>query len=144
MPDYSNHLAVQANLKSVQAAVTKDRETWLGLFDENAVVSDPVGVSPFDNDGMGHIGKAKITAFYDNVIANADLKMEIGEHRVAGAYACAVPMKAINKMAEGPTTNVDMITVYHVNPQGLIVSLHAYWDWGALEEQVMAAFASGE
>ncbi len=142
MPDYSNHLAVQANLNSVKAAMARDRETWLALFADDAVVSDPVGVSPFDELGLGHKGKEKITAFFDNVIAHAELDMKIGEHRVAGAHACAVPMTAVNTMSEGPTTTVEMIAVYHVNAEGLITSLHAYWDWAALEEQVAAAFAT--
>ena len=48
----------------------KDKEAWVGLFTEDGVVEDPVGVGPFDPTGKGHKGKAAISAFWDNATAN--------------------------------------------------------------------------
>src|ERR1700677_4024065 len=58
--------------RSQAAAGGKDRETWLGLFTPDAIVEDPIGPSLFDPEGTGHRGTAAITAFYDNVINQAE------------------------------------------------------------------------
>ena len=138
MSKYPDHLAVNANLASIKYAMAKEREAWLALYREDAVICDPVGVSPLDPEGNGHRGKEAIAAFYDNVIAYAQFTMTPGEHRVSGDYACAVPMKVVNELGEGVTTEVDLIGVYHVDHDGLIVSMYAYWDFGVLEKQLMA------
>lgn len=142
MTDKKNHPAVQANLNSVKAAMAKEKETWLALFRDDAVVCDPVGKSPFDPEGKGHKGKEAIGAFFDNVIEPAATSMEIGEHRIGGERSCAVPMIASNDLGEGVITTVDMITVYHVDEDGLIESIHAYWDWSALEQQINEIFSN--
>lgn len=141
MGDYSKHLAVKANLASVKHAMAKNREDWLALYHQDALVCDPVGISQFDPVGQGHQGKESIGAFFDNVIAPANTSMEIGQHRVGGPYSCAVPMRATNNLGEDAKIEVDMISVYHVDQAGLIVSLHAYWDWAALESKVAEIFS---
>lgn len=71
--------------RSQAAAGVKDRETWLSLFTEDAVVEDPVGPSPFDPDGTGHRGITAIAAFYDNVIAQAErITLEIESSYLCG------------------------------------------------------------
>jgi len=54
---------------SMAAVEVHDREAWLALFAEDAVVQDPIGPSAFDPEGKGHRGPEAIAAFYDNVIA---------------------------------------------------------------------------
>ena len=137
----STHLAVQANLRSVEFAMAKDKQKWLALFREDALVCDPVGKSMFDPAGNGHQGKDAIGAFFDNVIEPAPTVMTIGEHRLAGDFACAVPMQASNDLGEGVITTVEMITVYHVDQEGLIMTLHAYWDFAALAAELSELFA---
>ena len=51
-------------LASLSAVKAKDKQRWLDLFEDNATIEDPVGVSPTDPTGKGHIGKAAISAFY--------------------------------------------------------------------------------
>ena len=68
--------AQELGFLSREYAVGKDKAKWLSLFAENAVVQDPIGVSPLDPSGKGHKGLKAIEAFYDNVIANGDLKFE--------------------------------------------------------------------
>ncbi|NND82409.1 MAG: SnoaL-like domain-containing protein [Gammaproteobacteria bacterium] len=140
MSDNSQHLAVQANLKSIHAAMNKDREGWLALYAEDAIISDPVGKSPLDPEGNGHRGKQAIADFYDNIIAYAEFEMRPGQHLISGEYACAVPMQVINQLGDGVTTSVDLIGVYHVNKEGLITSMNAYWDFGSIEQQLADAF----
>lgn len=146
MDDYSQHLAVKANLASVKHAMAKNRAAWLALYHPDAVVCDPVGVSMFDPTGEGHRGIDAIAAFFDNVIAGANTSMEIGEHRVGGLYTCAVPMRATNDLGESLNgqdiqIHVDMISVYKVDEQGLILSLEAYWDWAEMEAKLADIFA---
>ena len=56
----------QASMAAIEAM---DRQAWLDLFAEDAVVEDPVGPSMFDPEGKGHRGPEAIAAFFDNVIA---------------------------------------------------------------------------
>ena len=141
MTDNTQHLAVLANRNSVKYAMAKDRTNWLAQFADDALVCDPVGKSMFDPEGNGHRGKQAIGQFFDNVIAPAATTMAIGEHRIAGEFACAVPMQAANDLGEGVQLVVEMITAYEVNPQGLIVSLRAYWDFAGLEQQLTDVLA---
>ena len=50
----------------------KDRDTWLSLFTDDAVVQDPIGPSPFDPRARANAGIEAIAAFYDNVIATSE------------------------------------------------------------------------
>ena len=49
----------------------KDRDGWLGLFADDAMVEDPVGPS-CSMPGQGHHGIEAITDFYDNVISQSE------------------------------------------------------------------------
>ena len=69
--------AQQASKKSAANAMAKNRDAWLALFAEDAVVQDPVGKSPLDPTGEGHRGKEAIAAFFDNVIKPGNLTLEI-------------------------------------------------------------------
>ena len=69
--------AQELGFLSREYAVGKDKAKWLNLFAEDAVVQDPIGVSPLDPSGEGHKGLEAIEAFYDNIIANGDLIFEI-------------------------------------------------------------------
>ena len=48
--------------RSMAAIETKDRDGWLSLFAEDAVVEDPIGPSMLDPEGLGHRGKEAISA----------------------------------------------------------------------------------
>jgi len=45
---------------SAKAAEEGNKENWLALFDDNAIIEDPVGESPLDPSGEGHKGKKAI------------------------------------------------------------------------------------
>src|ERR1019366_2553023 len=52
--------------RSRAAVYARDRDGWLGLFTDDAVVQDPIGPSPFDPDGNGHQGRlAALRAFWE-------------------------------------------------------------------------------
>jgi hypothetical protein len=54
------HLAVEANRLSIKFAMERNKEAWLALYTDDAVVCDPVGVSLMAPSGEGHHGKEAI------------------------------------------------------------------------------------
>ncbi len=136
----NEHLAVQANIQSMKFAMEKNKSAWLNLFDENALVADPVGISPLDPTGQGHKGKAKIEAFWDTVIANGNVKLTATKRYTSGDFHCAVCIEGKNDMGFLETV-IDMLVIYEVNAQGKIVSLRAHWNFDELMQQIHAAQA---
>ena len=55
--------AQELGLLSRDFAVAKDKKNWLALFDDNAIVQDPIGKSPLDPEGNGHQGIDAIEKF---------------------------------------------------------------------------------
>ena len=135
MTDTNSHLAIQANIQSITHAMNSDRERWLALYTDDAVVRDPVGISPFDANGKGHQGKEAIARFYDTVIGPSRLTIQVHKRIPSGTHACAVHQTAINDMGKGKTT-VDMIAIYQVNDAGKITEMSAYWSWPEMEAQL--------
>ncbi len=63
--------------------IARDKEAWLDVFADDAIVEDPIGPSHFDPEGKGHRGSDAISAFWDKVIAPTD-KLEFNfRHRVS-------------------------------------------------------------
>lgn len=136
MSNESLHLAVQANINSIKYASQGDKEAWLALYDDNALVQDPVGISPFDASGEGHRGKAAIEAFWDTVIGPSNITITVAKRCPSGSHSCAVMQTAVNDMGNGIKTTIEMICVYEVNDAGKITRMSAYWDWDAMETQL--------
>lgn len=130
------HPAALANMNSIKYAQEGNREAWLALYRDDAVLADPVGKSPFDPEGNGNQGKEAIAAFYDNVIGPANITLTAHSRITSGDRWCAVPMRADNDMGNGMVTSVEMIAVYEVDEQGLIKMMKAYWNWDVMESQL--------
>ena len=70
---------------SIAAIEAGDRNSWLALFADDAIVEDPIGPSMFDPEGTGHRGAVAIAAFYDNVIAaNESIRFDIRQSFLCG------------------------------------------------------------
>ncbi|MEM1156361.1 MAG: hypothetical protein AAGI44_19670 [Pseudomonadota bacterium] len=67
------HPAVLANTQSIRYAMEGNLSAWLALYADDAVLADPVGISPMDPDGLGHHGKAAIEVFWDTVTAPSNI-----------------------------------------------------------------------
>lgn len=130
--------AQQASFKSRDNALAKNREGWLALFADDAVVMDPVGISPLDPVGMGHQGKEAIAAFYDLIIANSDMDFVISSSIPAGDE-CANKVDLTNKLPGGIEVVTEMIVVYTANDEGKITRLKAYWEYNKVAEQMEKA-----
>ena len=119
-------------------AVAKDKKNWLNLFDDDAIVQDPIGKSPLDPVGDGHKGKEAIEKFYDTVIANGNIEFNILES-IPCADECANFAEIINVVGD-VKIETKMILIYRLNSNDKIVSLRAFWDYQKMEDQLKAMF----
>lgn len=129
---FTPHQARDASLRSMLAVEAGDRDGWLALFAEDAVVEDPIGPSMFDPDGHGHHGHDAIGAFYDSVIGANTVRFNIKESWAAGNEVANVGR--ISTTLEGGTTvHTDGVFTYRVNDEGFVVALRAFWEMDRLE-----------
>lgn len=126
MSGQPEHPARAASQRSMTAVAAGDRDAWLALFAPDAVVQDPIGVSPLDPSGLGHRGLDAIAAFYDSVIAPNRVSFTIRESYAAGDEVANVG--TITTMFEdGGQALVDGVYTYRVDEEGRLVALRAYW-----------------
>ncbi len=117
---------------SMAAVEARDRQGWLALFAEDAVVEDPIGPSAFDPEGMGHRGLEAIAAFYDSVIAvNESITFTIRQSILCGDEAANVGVIRI-AFAGGGAVEVDGVYIYRRSPDDKIASLRAFWEPDAI------------
>ncbi|GAA0477325.1 hypothetical protein Aca07nite_85370 [Actinoplanes capillaceus] len=115
--------------RSQAAAGAKDREGWLGLFADDAVVEDPVGPSPLCPDGRGHRGAEAIARFYDTVIGMVDgMRFEIERSYLCGEEVADVGSIHIT-LPGGQAARVNGVFTYRGDGTGRIAALRAYWEF---------------
>jgi steroid delta-isomerase len=132
--------AQQAAFLSMRNVRARNRAGWLALFADDAKLEDPIGVSPFDPDGVGHQGKEAIGAFWDNVIAPTNGVIHVRETYPCG-NECANVMTITQTLPNGKTYDVNFIGTYRVDAVGKIVALRAYWQFDKVAEGFAAAMA---
>ena len=127
----NEHPARRAALLSREYVQTHNREGWLGLYAEEAIIEDPIGRSPLDPDGKGHRGPAAREAFWDNFIAPANISIEI-HHSYAAGDEVANHITITTEIPAGEekllVQRVTGIFTYHVNEAGKLLSLRGYWE----------------
>jgi steroid delta-isomerase len=119
-----------ASQKSMRAVMRKNKSDWLALFAENACIEDPVGISPLDDTGKGHIGRNAIETFWDNNIAPNEFVFNIKESIAPeGSNECCNIGQIITRVNQYKSTSVtNGVFIYRVDPQsGLVVSLRAFY-----------------
>ncbi len=125
--------ALEMSKKSMEMSEAKDREGWLALFADDAVVEDPVGPSFFDADGKGQRGKEAIIAFYDNVISQSEsLKFTIRQSIECGDEVANIGEIRIT-LPGNQVGIVPIANIYKVNTDGKLVSLRSFWEQDKLE-----------
>ena len=132
------HPARLASKNSLRAVQAKDREAWLDLFATDAVIEDPVGVSPIDPAGKGHRGREAIGRFWDKQIAPVTIHFEVRES-YAGGDECANVGTITIGMANGMKSRVDGVFVYRVNDAGKLVSMRAFWEFDRMLASMTAS-----
>jgi len=106
---------VQQYIEGVSA---QDMGAIRELYDEGAMVQDPVGSDP-------HVGIEAIAAFYKQGF-NVNIQLELaGPVRCAGNSA-AFPFVATTDFG-GKKMRIDVIDVFEFNDSGRVQSMKAYW-----------------
>ena len=118
--------------RSMSAITAGDRDGWLALFADDAIVEDPIGPSFFDETGEGHRGKEAIALFYDTAIApNRHIEFLIRE-----SYECANECANVGTiritLSTGQVSSVDGVYCYRVGQDGLLRSLRAFWEMDSI------------
>lgn len=117
----------ELSIASLDAVKAKQRETWLGLFAEDALVEDPVGKSPIDPAGNGFRGIAAIAGFYDAVVSRSDLL----EYRIREWYECGNEVASAATFSIGrdgiARHDVNLIIVHKSDGNGKLMSIRAFW-----------------
>jgi len=126
-----NTKAIAAHKHSIANAMAGNKEGWLAMFADDAVVHDPVGISAHDPSGEGFRGKERISEFWDMMIGPGNLTIVPHKRFPCGDNIVAVAMTATNDIG-GMKTYIEMVVTYEVNDEGLLISLNAYWDMDAL------------
>jgi steroid Delta-isomerase len=120
--------AFEMSKRSMETTEAKDRDGWLALFADDAVVEDPVGPSFIDPDGTGQRGKQAITAFYDNVISQSEsIKFTIRQTIECGDEVANIGEIKIT-LPGNQVGIVPMANIYKVNAEGKLASLRSFWE----------------
>lgn len=141
----NEHPARRAALLSREYVHSKNREGWLGLYAEDAIIEDPIGASPIDPEGKGHRGPAAREAFWDNFIAPANINIDILDSYAAGNEVANHAVISVSiDLGEGKAMQqkVHGVITYKVNDEGKLLSLRAYWEIDDPRNQ-MVEVASG-
>ena len=112
----------------------KDRDTWLSLFAEDAVVQDPIGPSPWTRRARGSTGSEAIAAFYDNVISTSEAtEFEMNQSYLCGDEVAEVGVIRITLAGGTHQAIVRGVYTYRTDGAGKIASLRTFWESDAME-----------
>jgi steroid delta-isomerase len=133
----SVHVAQRASALSARYASERRKAEWLELYADDALIQDPVGVSPLDPSGQGHRGREALSRFWDMVIAPGNMTYRIRESYPC-ADECANVWTLTNRMPGGVDITVDLVSIYRVNAQGKLLAMRAYWSYADVEQKLKA------
>jgi hypothetical protein len=126
---FDDHPARMASRRSMELVAAREKEAWIALYTEDALIQDPVGPSPFDPQGAGHRGRAHMAMFWDGTIATTERL----DFEIVASYAAGDEVANVGNITAHLPGGVEMTThgvyVYRVNPAGLITSLRAFWEF---------------
>ncbi|MCR3721749.1 MULTISPECIES: nuclear transport factor 2 family protein [Prauserella salsuginis group] len=117
-----------AALRSMEAVAAGNKQRWLSLFDPAAVIEDPVGPSPFDEEGKGHHGAEGISAFWDLTIAHVQRFEFVVRDSHAGGDEVANVATITTFFDGGYRVDTDCVIVYRAGSDGRLLSVRAFWE----------------
>ena len=127
MDGYQSHPARDISIRSMSMSEAGDREGWLALFADDAVIEDPIGPSSFDPEGKGHRGKDAIAKFWDDVISKQPVTFSIRASYAAGDE-CANVGTVTSHLDASTKACVDGVFTYRVDEHGRLVAMRAFWE----------------
>lgn len=124
---YSEHPARTMAMRSMSCVMSKDRDTWLGLWAEDGWVEDPIGKSFIDPTGLGHHGPDGRAAFWDSNMAPNSIVFTLKDSFACGSE-CANVADITITLPDGSTTTCEGVFAYRVDDDGKLLSLRAFWE----------------
>jgi len=124
MNDTPTHLAGK---RSRAAVAARDKDAWLAVFADDAIVEDPIGPSHFDPEGKGHRGRDAISAFWDMAIAPTD-NIEFVFDKT---YQCGNEEANVGRIvitAAGHQVTAEGVFTYKADSDGKMLALRAFWE----------------
>ena len=128
----TEHPARLASQRSMAAVEAGDREAWLALFADDALVEDPIGPSPLNPDGQGRRGRAAIAGFWDEIVSMGQVRFSIRESYACGDE-CANVGRVSTTLPDGTTSVVEGVYTYRVGDDGRLVALRAFWEFDNMQ-----------
>lgn len=123
----TDNAAHEAGKRSREAVIARDKDAWLAVFADDAIVEDPIGPSHFDPEGKGHRGRDAISAFWDKAIAPTD-KIEFN---FADTFQCGNEEANVGNIVitmGGHQVTAEGVFTYKADDAGKLVALRAYWE----------------
>ncbi len=108
-----------------------DREAWLDLFSENAIVQDPVGAGPNRKNADFRGDRDALGRFYDIFIAPNDIRFTVYQDIVMGNEVVR-DVYITTTLPNGAISEVSAYLIYRVIEEDgelKIDSLKAHWDF---------------
>jgi Nuclear transport factor 2 (NTF2) domain len=118
--------------RSPQAVTAHDRDSWVGVFTDDARVEDPVGSQP-------HVGYERICRFYDTFIGPRDITFHRDLDIVFG-HTVLRDLELEVAMGTAVTMYIPAFLRYdlrEVNGEWRIAVLRAYWELPAMMLQFL-------
>lgn len=130
-PKTEQHPARKMSLMSREYVHNHNKEAWLAMFAEDGIIEDPIGVSLIDPKGEGHKTPAEREAFWDNNIANSNIKITIQEsfasaNEVANRLTLDITLSMEGKKFQ---QQVQGVFTYKLNDEGKLAALRGYWEF---------------
>lgn len=125
----TDHPAYLAGKRSRDAVTARDKQTWLAVFADDAIIEDPIGPSHFDPEGVGHRGRDAISAFWDKAIAPT----ERIEFNFVDSFRCGNEEANVGTIVitmGGHRITTEGVFTYKADADGKLVALRAYWEIG--------------
>lgn len=126
---FDDHPARVAARKSIETVARREKNEWLALYSEDALIEDPVGPSPFDPQGVGHRGHERMSAYWDGTIATTDHIDFIVDASYTSGNEVANVASVLAYLPGGVHLQTFGVYIYRVGEDGLISSLRTYWDF---------------
>lgn len=123
----TDNAAHEAGKRSREAVIARDKDAWLAVFADDAIVEDPIGPSHFDPEGKGHRGRDAISAFWDKAIAPTD-KIEFN---FVDTFQCGNEEANVGNIVittAGYQVTAEGVFTYKADDDGKLAALRAYWE----------------
>ncbi|ORW04331.1 nuclear transport factor 2 family protein [Mycobacterium kyorinense] len=123
----TDNAAHEAGKRSREAVIARDKDAWLAVFADDAIVEDPIGPSHFDPEGKGHRGRDAISAFWDKAIAPTD-KIEFN---FVDTFQCGNEEANVGNIVittAGYQVTAEGVFTYKADGDGKLAALRAYWE----------------